>query len=155
MEKSVDEPRNAYLEPTQDAGRALFARKIAGSVVMLNLLRFRPIADYSATPHLAPAEPISGAAAYRLYVRHTLPHLAKSGGELIFLGKGGLFLIGPGDERWDAAMLVRQRSVADFMAFASNAEYLAGIGHRTAAVADSRLLPLVEENVGDFVSADR
>jgi hypothetical protein len=149
----VDVPRNAYLEPTQDAGRALLTRKIAGSVVMLNLLRFRQIADYSATPHLAPSEPISGAAAYRLYVQHTLPHLARSGGELTFLGKGGQFLIGPSDERWDAAMLVRQRSVADFMAFASNAEYLAGIGHRTAAVEDSRLLPLVEENVDDFVSA--
>jgi hypothetical protein len=30
------------------------------------------------------------------------------------------------------------------MAFASNAEYLAGIGHRTAALEDSRLLPLQE-----------
>ncbi len=39
---------------------------------------------------------------------------------------------------------MRQRSVADFMAFASDAEYLAGIGHRTAALEDSRLLPLVE-----------
>lgn len=41
-------------------------------------------------------------------------------------------------------MLVRQSSPAVFMAFASNAEYLAGIGHRTAALEDSRLLPLVE-----------
>ena len=30
------------------------------------------------------------------------------------------------------------------MEFASNQEYLAGIGHRTAALEDSRLLPLVE-----------
>jgi hypothetical protein len=40
-------------------------------------------------------------------------------------------------------MLVRQSSVSDFMAFAANTAYLAGIGHRTAAVEDSRLLPLV------------
>jgi hypothetical protein len=39
---------------------------------------------------------------------------------------------------------VQQRSVADFMAFASDKEYLAGVGHRTAALEDSRLLPLVE-----------
>jgi hypothetical protein len=38
----------------------------------------------------------------------------------------------------------RQRSVADFMAFASDKEYLAGVEHRTAALEDSRLLPLVE-----------
>jgi hypothetical protein len=63
---------------------------------------------------------------------------------LLFLGQGGHFLIGPSEERWDAVMLVRQRSVADFIAFASNPEYLAGMGHRLAALEDSRLLPLVE-----------
>ena len=119
-------------------------RGIAGPVVMLNLLRFREVADYSATPELAPAGPISGAAACDLYYQHTLPHLKASGGEVLFFGEGGNFLIGPGDERWDAAMLVRQNSVADFMAFAANSEYLKGIGHRTAALEDSRLLPLIE-----------
>src|SRR3954470_12325434 len=119
---------------------------------MLNLLRFRRVADYSATPHLAPARPIGGAAAFRLYVEHTLPHLEQSGGELLFLGKGGPFLIGPSDERWDAVMLVRQRSVADFMAFASNQEYLSGMGHRLAALEDSRLLPLIEGGAGDVFS---
>jgi uncharacterized protein (DUF1330 family) len=132
-----------YLEPTQESGRTFMMRGIQGSVVMLNLLRFRDIADYSASPELAPAEPIRGAAAYQLYVEHTLPFLKASGGELLFLGQGGHFLIGPPDERWDAAMLVRQNSVDDFIAFASNEEYLKGIGHRTAALEDSRLLPLV------------
>jgi hypothetical protein len=134
-----------YFEPTQESGRALFARGIEGPVVMLNLLRFRALADYSATPELAPASPITGEAAYRLYIEHTLPHLARSGGEVLFLGRGGAFLIGPSDERWDAALLVRQTSVASFFAFASNRDYLAGVGHRLAALEDSRLLPLVEE----------
>ena len=73
-----------------------------------------------------------------------MPHLEKSGGRLLFFGRGGSFLIGPSDERWDAAMLVEQSSTASFMAFASNPEYLVGIGHRTAALEDSRLLPLEE-----------
>lgn len=133
-----------YLEPTQESGRAFFMRGITGKVVMLNLLRFRDVADYSATPQLAPAQPISGEAAYRLYMEHTLPHLEKSGGRLLFFGRGGGYLIGPSEERWDAAMLVEQSSPAAFMAFASDAEYLAGIGHRTAALEDSRLLPLEE-----------
>jgi len=135
-----------YLEPTQESGRAFFMRGIAGKVVMLNLLRFRPIADYATAPKLAPEEPISGEAAYRLYMRHTMPHLENSGGRLLFYGRGGPFLIGPQDERWDAAMLVEQSSPAAFMAFASNADYLAGIGHRIAALEDSRLLPLEETN---------
>jgi hypothetical protein len=144
-----DSTHPTYLEPTQESGRAFFTRNISGPIVMLNLLRFRPVADYSASPHLAPAEPISGAAAYQLYIEHTLPHLTRSGGEMIFLGKGGAFLIGPSDERWDAAMLVRQSSAGEFMAFASNPEYMAGMGHRTAALEDSRLLPLVEGSVAE------
>ncbi|WP_315834508.1 hypothetical protein [Bradyrhizobium prioriisuperbiae] len=62
----------------------------------------------------------------------------------MFLGAGGSFLIGPADESWDLVMLVRQSSVQSFLDFAADAAYLAGLGHRTAAVADSRLLPLIE-----------
>jgi len=132
----------AYLEPTQTAGRDFVMRGIPGEVVMLNLLRFRQVADYSAAPHLAPETPISGAQAYDLYMAHTMPFLRESGGELIFLGAGGNYLVGPSDERWDMAMLVRQSSVESFLAFSANTKYLAGMGHRTAALEDSRLLPL-------------
>lgn len=138
----TDGTKTFYLEPTQEAGRAFFTRQISGSVVMLNLLKFRTTADYSSAPELAPAASISGEAAYRIYMEHTLPHLEKSGGKVLFYGQGGEFLIGPSEERWDAALLVQQASVASFLAFASNQEYLSGIGHRTAALEDSRLLPL-------------
>lgn len=131
-----------YLEPTQESGRAFVMRGIAGNVVMLNLLRLRDIADYSAHPGLAPATPISGAAAYERYMAHTMPFLTSSGGEVLFYGEGGQFLIGPHGERWDRALIVRQRSVDAFMAFAEDEAYLTGLGHRTAAIQDSRLLPL-------------
>lgn len=133
-----------YFEPTQEQGRAFLMRGIARPTVMLNMLRFRAVADYSGSPLLAPSRPISGAEAFQRYIDHTLPFLRDSGGELTFLGDGGSFLIGPPDERWDLVMLVRQASVQSFMAFAGNPEYLAGIGHRAAAIEDSRLLPLVE-----------
>jgi uncharacterized protein (DUF1330 family) len=133
-----------YLNPTQEAGRDLIMRNISGPVVMLNLLRFREFADYAETPELAPLVTISGKEAYQLYIKHTVPHLIKSGGEILFVGKGRTFLVGPQNEQWDEVMLIKQNSVDDFMAFASNQEYLMGIGHRTAALEDSRLLPLVE-----------
>jgi hypothetical protein len=133
-----------YLEPTQESGRAFVMRRMQGNVVMLNLLRFRETADYSATPDLAPSTPISGAAAFQRYIDHTLPYLHETGGDLVFLGAGGAFLIGPEAERWDMVMLVRQESAESFLAFASHKAYLAGMGHRTAAVEDSRLLPLTE-----------
>jgi len=136
-----------FLEPTQEAGVELFSRNISGEVFMLNLLRFREVADYSANPDLMPSEPITGREAYQKYIDHTLPFLRESGGSLIFLGEGKKYLIGPQEEQWDMVMLVRQKSLSDFMAFASNQEYLAGIGHRTAALEDSRLLPLVESKI--------
>lgn len=140
--KDLKGPR--YLEPTQEAGRAFVSRQLKSSVVMLNLLRFREVADYSATPYLAPPSSISGEEAYQRYVGHTLPYLRQAGGEMIFLGRGGAYLIGPRDERWDLVLLVRHRSVDAFLSFASNDDYLVGIGHRIAALEDSRLLPLVE-----------
>src|SRR5690349_11754302 len=125
-----------YLEPTQESGRAFVMRRMQGNVVMLNLLRFRQTADYSATPDLAPNSPISGAAAFQKYIDHTLPYLRETGGDVVFLGVGGAFLIGPEAERWDLVMLVRQQSTESFLAFASHKAYFAGMGHRTAAVED-------------------
>lgn len=132
-----------HIDPTQAAGRALLLRGLTGPMVMLNLLRFRSVADYADAPALAPTEPISGAAAYDLYVENTLPWLLQSGGAVIFDGDGGDVLVGPADERWDRVMLIRQVSIDSFMAFADNPEYLAGLGHRRAALVDSRLLPMV------------
>jgi len=112
---------------------------------MLNLLRFREIADYSANPELMSDEPISGTEAYRRYVVLTMPFLIESGGDVILDGVGGQFFIGPSEERWDHVLLVRQRSLDDFFAFASNPGYLAGLRHRTAALEDSRLLLIASD----------
>jgi hypothetical protein len=131
-----------YLAPTSSAGREFILRQMKGNIVMLNLLRFRDIADYSANPHLLPINPINGAEAYQIYIEHTLPFLTKSGGEILFMGNAGEFLIGPANERWDAVLLIKQHSVDTFLAFESDMEYLKGIGHRTAALEDSRLLPI-------------
>jgi len=138
---------NIYLNPTQEAGKAFYKRQIKGSEVMLNLLKFKEIADYSDTPERAPATEITGAAAYQLYINHTLPFLKEAGSEVIFYGKGGHFLIGPESENWDTVILVKHKSAAKFLEFAANKEYLKGAGHRNAGLADSRLLPIEEESL--------
>jgi hypothetical protein len=133
-----------HLEPSDANARRLFERGIEGPVTMLNLLRFREEADYAEFPQLAPPSPISGRDAYDRYIRHTVPFLNATGGSLEFIGIGGHYFIGPTDERWDLVMLITQSSVTDFFGFASNADYMAGVGHRTAALEDSRLLPIVK-----------
>lgn len=134
--------RPAYIDVTQEAGMRFFGNPDSGRVVMLNLLKFRDVADYADFPDLAPDAPISGAQAYDRYMKATAPFLAASGGQLLFAGSAGSFLIGPEDEDWDFVMLVEQASRQAFMAFASDPEYLKIVGHRSAAIADSRLLPI-------------
>lgn len=137
--------KEIYIDPTQESGKEFFMRQMEGEVIMLNLLKYREVADYSAHPELAPETPISGREAYKLYMKHTLPFLEEAGGELVFYGKGGHFLIGPMDESWDTVMLVKHKSAGKFMAFAQNLGYLKGVGHRTAALEDSRLLAIEEK----------
>lgn len=131
-----------FIEPTQEQGMYFVQHAPSGPITMLNLLQFREVADYSAHPDLAPPEPISGREAYERYTRHTMPILEAEGGSVTFLGSAGRMLIGPTDVRWDMVMLVTHASAAAFLAMASNAAYLEGVGHRTAAMADSRLLPI-------------
>lgn len=131
-----------YLEVTQEAGKAFFSRNLEGPVHMLNLLRFKETADYSEDPRLQPATPISGYLAYRKYMDHTLPFLHENGGEVIFEGTCSHFLIGPESENWYLFLLVRHQSKEIFLNFASNKQYQEGVGHRKAALADSRLLPV-------------
>lgn len=114
----------AYLEVTQEAGRAFSYAPPAGPVVMLNLPRFRAVADDAAHPQLAPPAPISG--------------------EVLFIGSARAFPIGPESERRNAEMRVRQRDAQAFLAFASDPACMAGTGHRVAAPEDSRLLPPTE-----------
>lgn len=128
----------------QNTGIAFLQRDIAGSVLRLNLLRFWSIADHLVDPELALPLPIGGVEAFDRYVRYVLPLLRENGGDVVFLGVGGPFLIVLEDERWDRAMLVRQSSVASFLAFAEHDAYRAGLGQRIAALEDSRLLPLTE-----------
>ncbi len=130
-----------HIEPTREAIEAFLARGLQGPVTMLNLLRFREEADYSRSPELAPDEPITGEAAYRRYSEAVLPLLQGVGGELTTMATGGPVLIGPADEHWDVLLLVRYPDVGAFLSMATSADYLAIAGHRTAALADSRLLP--------------
>jgi len=96
---------------------------------MLNMLRFREVANYSASPELAPERPIAGEEAYRRYSIHTLPLLQAAGGSVVYSGTDGDFLIGPADESWDLVLLVRHQSLQAFRAFATDKDYLAALGN--------------------------
>ncbi|TXF91722.1 DUF1330 domain-containing protein [Neolewinella aurantiaca] len=131
----------SYLDVTQQAGARFFGGNTSGPVVMLNLLRFRDTAVFPAGKE--PPIPMSGREAYQKYTEATKPFLEAVGSEVIFSGQADHFLIGPEEEVWDLALLVRHPSKEVFLQFAQNEGYLKTLSYRTAALADSRLLPIV------------
>ncbi|MBP0903793.1 DUF1330 domain-containing protein [Mariniflexile gromovii] len=136
---------NKYIEANADAGKDFYKNfHDKGKIVMLNLLKFREIADYSNFKDLQPPTKISGEEAYQLYLGGILLELKKAGSRIIYFGKSQNFLIGPDSEKWDAVLLVEHESVLKFMEFAQQPAYLEKAGHRIAALEDSRLLPTTE-----------
>jgi len=135
-----------YISVTDESGRQFYQNYHGkGPVVMLNLLKFREKADYTGVETLKPANEISGKDAYKLYMKYTKPEIESVGSKLLFYGSSNQFLIGPPSESWDAVLLIEHPSVEKFMEFANNENYLKTAGHRTAALEDSRLLPISQK----------
>lgn len=110
-------------------------------VTMLNLVRFRDVADYSARPDLAPDEPISGAEAYQRYSAAAQAALSEIGGSVEHFRRCGPTFIGPESERWDVMLTVRYPSRTAFQTMLTAPAYAEAAAHRTAALSDSRLIP--------------
>lgn len=134
--------KDVYISPTKQAIEQLIATGHNGPLVMLNMLKFRVQADYAKSPELAPKTIISGEQAYDKYIEAVQSILARFDGELILTGCALPFVIGPPDQQWDRVLLIRQASIDNFMGFIRDPEYLSIVGHRTAALSDSRLLPI-------------
>ena len=129
------------VEPTEAQLAVVGEFEADRPVVMLNLLRFRDIADYSDHPDLAPVAPISGAEAYQRYGEAALAHLGDVGASVEYFASCGPTVIGPEGERWDMILLVRYPNPAAFLTMVTKPEYQALAGHRAAALVDSRLVP--------------
>ncbi len=126
------------IDPTGDDLKRIVATVAADTpVTMLNLLRFRDQAAYPATDD---AEPCSGRDAYDRYSRQALAHVRAVGGEPVVIAEVLGRFIGPDNEDWDEMLLVRYPSLSAFLAMIGNPDYQAATIHRTAALADARLI---------------
>lgn len=116
-------------------------------VVMLNLLAFRDQAAYAAGSEESSA-PCTGREAYARYSKLAIKHVMGCGGEVIFMGAAQVPLVAPADEKWDEVLLVRYPSIEAFVAMVMNPEYQQLSRHRTAALEEARLIPMLEAGVG-------
>ena len=124
------------IEPTADQMKTLFSSTDEGPVVMLNLLRYLDVASDGSGR--------TGREAYNDYSAAVLPMVASRGGGIVYFGTTSATLIGPAEEQWDDIVLVMYPNRAAFIDMTTSAEYLAITGDRTAALADSRLVPTTQ-----------
>ncbi|MDX9788445.1 MAG: DUF1330 domain-containing protein [Desulfobacterales bacterium] len=110
-------------------------------ITMLNLLKYRQVADHSGYQNETPC---SGREAYLRYTKHSFPLVKSIGGKVIFMGTALATIIGPDTEQWDDMLIVRYPSRKAFFGMLSSEAYRAVMFHRTAALEDSRLVAVIE-----------
>jgi len=129
-----------YTWPTDEQLTTLDQRRDdSRTITMLNLLRYRERADYSEHPDETPC---SGREAYARYADQAIACVESVGGRLVFGGGAAANAIGPDDEQWDDVLIVEYPNANAFFEMMTSERYQAFAYHRTAAVDDSRLVPM-------------
>lgn len=130
-----------YIDPDRDAWEVFKSLSRDGPIQMLNLVKLKPKAEYPAD-HADHGKDMSGLEAYRAYGRTTAHILKRLGGRQIWAGKPQVMVTGPSSEAWDIAFIAEYPTSQAFLDMVRDPEYRTLVAHRTAGVADSRLLRL-------------
>jgi uncharacterized protein (DUF1330 family) len=132
---------DAFIDPDRAAWEVFKALPKDRPIQMLNLIRLRPTADYP-EGHPDHGKDLTGRDAYRAYGRTTAHIFKRVGGRQVWVGKPEVMVTGPQSEAWDLAFIAEYPSSEAFIAMVRDPEYRELVKHRTAGVADSRLLRL-------------
>ena len=132
---------DASIDPTADQVRAMRDADPDAPVVMLNLLKFRKLANYPANAGFGPC---SGAEAYARYQHAFVVAVGEtSQAEVLYDGPcQQLFigLAGSPETDWDKVLLVRYPARRHFLAMMANADYRAALVHRYAGLERTLLI---------------
>jgi uncharacterized protein (DUF1330 family) len=121
--------------PRPEQIKALLESDFEGPVCMLNLLKFKPRAEYEDGRETD----LSGAEAYRLYGEQMVPFVESHGGRMLHSSAARFLMIGDGEVEWDMVAIVEYPSKADFVKIASAPDVAGFAVHRTAGL-ESQLL---------------
>ena len=124
------------LQPTGDQVRAFRDRKTGEPIYMLNLLKFKPKAEYK---DKRPTD-LTGREAYGLYGAGFEEIMAPLGTEIIYSGEIRGFLIGYGEGDWDSVALIKYPSADVMLDMFRNESYQKVQIHREAALEGQLLL---------------
>ena len=122
---------SSSLEPTAEQFAALAARPADAPVVMVNLLKFKPQAQYEDGSDAS----LSGREAYARYGEAVSKLVEGLGGRIRYSGAVTGLLLGEVEELWDMVALAEYPSLAAFRAMAMSPEMHAIEHHRKAGLA--------------------
>ena len=134
-------PDAGHIDPDRQAWELFRSLPRDQPIHMLNLIRLKPKAEYPPDHHDHGKE-LSGLDAYRAYGRTTAHIFKRLGGRQVWAGKPQVMVTGPQSEAWDLAFIAEYPSAEAFISMVRDPEYRELVKHRTAGVADSRLLRL-------------
>ncbi|HEV2531023.1 DUF1330 domain-containing protein [Phenylobacterium sp.] len=138
-----------YIDPDRAAWAIFKSLPKDQPIHMLNLIRLKPRAEYP-PDHPDHGRDLTGLDAYRAYGRTSGPIFARVGGRQVWAGKPNAMVTGPQDaEQWDLAFIAEYPDAKAFIEMVRDPDYREHVKHRTAGVADSRLLCLSPVTPGD------
>ena len=132
----------AHIDPDRETFAQFRNLPLDQPIHMLNLIKLRAKAAYE------DGRDATGAEAYRAYGRESGPVFERLGGKQVWIGRPDFMLIGPQDEKWDIAFIAEYPTAQAFIDMLRDPVYREAVKHRTAAVADSRLLRLSPGKAG-------
>lgn len=128
-----------HVDPSRENWQAFKDLPRDRPIHMLNLIKFRDRAEYP-EGHPLHGKGLTGREAYDIYKQGFQRVVAGDGAAMVWQAPLECVVTGPADE-WDEAFVMGYPSSALFMAMVKNEEYVRDVvPHRTAAVADSRLI---------------
>lgn len=130
---------SGHIDPGKEAWGLFKSLPRDEPIHMLNLIRLREKAAYP-PGHPDHGKDISGLEAYRAYGRTTAHIFKRLGGRQVWVGRPQVTVTGPTDEAWDIAFIAEYPNSEAFISMVRDPEYQELVKHRTAGVADSRLI---------------
>ena len=120
------------INPSEDQYRELLADEREGLVQYINLLKFKPEAEYPAGHELADTG-LSGADAYMRYGEIAVRKVEERGGRLPYLNQTEQIIIGRSPD-WDQVAVMEYPDREAFIDMLQDPEYLASLVHRDAGL---------------------
>ncbi|MFK8047824.1 MAG: DUF1330 domain-containing protein [Halioglobus sp.] len=128
-----------YIDASTSALEAMLKLPMDEPIHRLNMIRFKEKAEYEKGSEFA-AKGWTGAQAYAEYRRHAGPIAGRLGSKSLYGGMSQLTVIGPEGQQWDSIFILSYPNVLALKGLSEDPEYRKHAFHRTAGVADSRLI---------------